>query len=430
MPASFIQIPIALLKFVRESKLTSLQQNLWLYFYEKDPFGDRSVPIPSIAQISAEFGVCTRTIQTAIARLSDLGLMKFSFCYLSVQNTTTNKSSGSKKVRKKEVGKNFHKDDPNCTNEKKISQPGKNFPKDRPGCSSSKKEDRSQTVPDFKQTFSNESERQENKTNKPETDLTVDYWLEDEADCPTLVETENLKERSNCAEVEFIVKEETEEQSQATSNSSKPWLVQDKFDANFVEWLAKKWSSKYGDTLHTARSNVLRHFKKDEGNVAIAWSEYSAEYLDRFKNTQTRLANGLAIKEQEQKRLIENQAALSRPLPAKMSLVSAFPQPESIKAGETIKQLSPVVDDSNWGIKKQYTSKGNTPLNPTQLHSNLPDQKDKQTTNNNKTSTIDWHQLPEAEKPDNPGAYQNWQPEQIEKLADLSQIQNFLKSIS
>ncbi|MGF1489778.1 MAG: hypothetical protein ACFBSE_22050, partial [Prochloraceae cyanobacterium] len=205
MPASFIQIPIELLKFVRQSKLTSLQNNLWLYFYELEPFGDRSVPIPSIGHIAAEFGVCTRSINTAIARLSDLGLMKFSQESLSVQNTTTNRSTNKAKPRKKEVasrqsgvgssnqtkkntnhldntsknntatnsqvstafevGKNFHKDDQNCKNEKKISLDGKNFHQQSSKYSQGGDRVRSQTNSDFKQTLSKESESKNLKSN-------------------------------------------------------------------------------------------------------------------------------------------------------------------------------------------------------------------------------------------------------------------------
>ena len=152
MPCRFIQIPIELLQFVRKSKLTSLQHRLWLYFYELDPFGDRSVPIPSIAQIAAEFEVCTRSIQTAIGRLSDLGLMKFSYANISVQNTTTNIARNSQKVRTKQAGKNFHKDDQFGQNSKKFSKDGKNFPVRSEECSQSKHSTPLQTNSDINQT--------------------------------------------------------------------------------------------------------------------------------------------------------------------------------------------------------------------------------------------------------------------------------------
>ena len=44
----------------------------------------------------------------------------------------------------------------------------------------------------------------------------------------------------------------------ATPNTQipRPWLISGKLDPKFVDWLAQKWSIKYGDNLHTARSNV------------------------------------------------------------------------------------------------------------------------------------------------------------------------------
>ena len=184
----------------------------------------------------------------------------------------------------------------------------------------------------------------------------------------------------------------------------RPWLISGKLDPKFVEWLAQKWSAKYGDILHTARSNVLRHFKKDEQNIIIAWSEYSAEYLDRYRNTQTRIATGLEIAESEQKRLIDNVGALTRPLPEELSPVA-----EQKTAPELIftqAQPKPRQEIKNEILTGEDNDRfvGNKP-------------------------SIDWHKLPtDEEKPENFEAYRQWQPEKIDKPATLRQIQEFLKS--
>ena len=60
MPASFIQIPIELINYVKAKKLSGLQYSLWLFLYSLDPFGDRFVPIPSPEAIASELNVCAR----------------------------------------------------------------------------------------------------------------------------------------------------------------------------------------------------------------------------------------------------------------------------------------------------------------------------------------------------------------------------------
>ena len=153
----------------------------------------------------------------------------------------------------------------------------------------------------------------------------------------------------------------------------------------------------------------MRHFKKDEQNIVIAWSEYSVEYIDRYRNTQTRIATGLEIEEDEQKRLINNVGALIRLLPEELSPV-AEDRASSTTEPTLTKQIPPEVNDNkhisnvSLTIKPDARNVGNKP-------------------------SIDWDELPaDEEKPENFEAYRKWQPEKIDKPATLRQIQEFLKS--
>ena len=68
-----------------------------------------------------------------------------------------------------------------------------------------------------------------------------------------------------------------------------PWLVDGKLDPNFVDWQARDWLKAYGGDLHKKRADVLRHFKKDAANLAIAWEQYRSEQHHRYSNAALRM---------------------------------------------------------------------------------------------------------------------------------------------
>ena len=390
MPCRFVQIPIELIDYVKAKKLSGLQYSLWLFLYSLDPFGDRFVPIPSPEQIAIELNVCARSIQRAAQRLADLDLFDFNVNTWCAKNTTSNKNNT--RTKRSECGQN----DPYVASPTKRSPLGQKAPIDSPNPATSKQSTAFQTYTN-KLDLSYKSETTSKQINNQEPDLEIDFWLEDNVDSSTSLPNQDLKEGSNSACVELKL--------EANENQApRPWLIEGKLDPKFVEWLAQKWSIKYGDNLYTARANVLRHFKKDEQNIIIAWSEYSAEYLDRYRNTQTRIATGLEIAESEQKRLIDNVGALTRPLPEELSLLA-----EQKTAPERI--LTQAQPKPRQEIKNEIlTGEDND-----RFAGNKPN--------------IDWHQLPaDEEKPENFEAYRQWQPEKIDKPATLRQIQEFLKS--
>ena len=454
MPASFIQIPIDLIRYVSERKLSGLQYRLWLHLFALDPFGDRYVPIPSPEEIALELGVCARSISRAAQRLIDLDLFDFNVNSWSAKNTIINKS-GKKSPRTKRS--NFGQKDPGCTNETKKSDSRQKDPTDKPGATNNRHSEPSHTVSDLKQTLSYESEGQENKANIEDIEPIADYWLEDEVDCTTLVKSEDLKEGSNSARVELIRNKKSDVDENITAEivylnsdsdvvvnsiASKnpfnwlppgPWNVGGKLDPQFRDWLAIEWKNRYGGTIHQKRADVLSHFRKDPANLAIRWEQYSDEYLDRYQNTQMRLANGLAIGQEEQKQLIENHGALTKPLPETLSPVAANKQTTTNRlVAVSTKERSSRIDDRTKLVKELPSNttnlENNFPSNENKVHAVLRDTLIQKNWLGNNKFTIDWQQLKEEEKPDNPVAYRNWQPEEIERPADPSQIQEFLRS--
>jgi hypothetical protein len=115
------------------------------------------------------------------------------------------------------------------------------------------------------------------------------------------------------------------EQRQFKWLSDGPWLVEGKLDFSFVTWLAQSWQRQYGGTFHQKRSDVLRHFKKDPANLAIAWEQYAGEHLSRYENAAVRMDNGLEIQPSEQQELLQNLRAVTNPLPDDLNPVVTQP---------------------------------------------------------------------------------------------------------
>ena len=132
--ATFVQIPIDLISYVRSLKLSGTQYDLWLYLWSKDPFGDRFVEIPSPEVIAAELGVNPRTIQRAARRLQDADLFDFQIEAWKCRNTTqsTPIKTPDKKIRVRTKRSNLGQNDPVTDKmiqvRTKRSNPGQNDP--------------------------------------------------------------------------------------------------------------------------------------------------------------------------------------------------------------------------------------------------------------------------------------------------------------
>ncbi|MGF1481348.1 MAG: hypothetical protein ACFB4I_18005 [Cyanophyceae cyanobacterium] len=111
-----------------------------------------------------------------------------------------------------------------------------------------------------------------------------------------------------------------------------PWLVDGKLDPNFVDWQARDWIKAYGGDIHKKRSDVLRHFKKDAANLAIAWEQYRSEQYHRYSNAALRVQSGMPIQAEEQQQLLAYARAITEGLPEEMS-ATAVGQSERVGFG-------------------------------------------------------------------------------------------------
>ena len=101
-----------------------------------------------------------------------------------------------------------------------------------------------------------------------------------------------------------------------------PWLIENKLDSNFVDWQARDWIKAYGGDLHKKRADVLRHFKKDPANLAIAWEQYRSEQHHRYSNAALRMQSGQKIGAEEQQQLLVHSRAITKALPEEMSAIA------------------------------------------------------------------------------------------------------------
>ena len=109
-----------------------------------------------------------------------------------------------------------------------------------------------------------------------------------------------------------------------------PWNINGQLDMNFRDAIAQSWVVAYGGDVHKKKADVLCHFKKDPDNLAIAWEQYQSEYLNRYETTQILMTNGVEIPQEYQRRLINNQRAITQSLPPEINLITAPVIPDSI----------------------------------------------------------------------------------------------------
>ncbi len=59
------------------------------------------------------------------------------------------------------------------------------------------------------------------------------------------------------------------------------WVKDGGLDIEFWEWIAQSWMSKFGSTIHEAKSNVVSHFRKQPEQLLLRWDEYSSQKLKK-----------------------------------------------------------------------------------------------------------------------------------------------------
>lgn len=59
------------------------------------------------------------------------------------------------------------------------------------------------------------------------------------------------------------------------------WVVNGQLDPDFRDWVAASWVSKFNNTIHEARQNVVSHFRKQPEQLVLKWDEYSSQKLKK-----------------------------------------------------------------------------------------------------------------------------------------------------
>ncbi len=144
------------------------------------------------------------------------------------------------------------------------------------------------------------------------------------------------------------------------------WNINGKLDPNFVDWLAKDWQKAYGGDIHKKRADVLRHFKKDPANIAIAWTQYESETRHRYENAALRMNNGLEIQPDEQQQLLSRSRAVSEKMDEQVNPVAVDEKIPNylreIEGGkeenvrECHQEVKPVINSNNVGVTSSNNS--------------------------------------------------------------------------
>jgi hypothetical protein len=191
-------------------------------------------------------------------------------------------------------------------------------------------------------------ENKENRSNQEENGF-------QELDKPNLQENQAIKEENIKSKVgvkgEFSPAAAIAKKTNQIENAEKkfdwlppgPWAIDGKLDPHFRDAIAQDWVNRYGGDLHQRRADVLINFKKDPANLAIRWEQYSSEWHKRYENTHLQLANGVSIKPDYQKRLIENHRAITQPLPPELNPIAIPPgiEPGFILPSVETKAIAP-----------------------------------------------------------------------------------------
>ena len=218
---------------------------------------------------------------------------------------------------------------------------------------------------------------------------------------------------------------------QARFNSWIPegvWRINGKLDPNFVDWLAKDWMKSFGGDFHRKRADVLRHFKKDPANIAIAWTQYESETRHRYENASVRMHNGMEIKAEEQQQLLSRSRAVSEKMSSEVNPVDVTNSAYllQIQGGKEEKVIEchqenkpalmanneEEVSESNWSFPADVESSAE---------------------GINSVSSSQPQDIPRDEKgsAENPDAYRLWQPEKLEgEKVNPAQLRERLASLS
>jgi hypothetical protein len=344
---------------------TYSEWKVWCYLTTFEPFGDKYIELPPLINVLMICKISERTFYRAISKLKELELFDFQYDKAYIRNLTSKNNYdtddsdydthdskamtefarlGSRTV----IGdsqNDTHDSDTDTHDSASIYQ---ELQTDQTSL-----ETRTREKKDEANSLDLENALELEKENELENflDLEKENALENSLDLESATTKPTWSEIPK-TEIQSLVKSESgsvEKFSAVVSAPEKPkpkprpqikaweswppagpWNINGQLDMNFRDAIAQSWVVAYGGDVHKKKADVLRHFKKDPDNLAIAWEQYQSEYLNRYETTQILMTNGVEIPQEYQRRLINNQRAITQSLPPEINLITAPVIPDSI----------------------------------------------------------------------------------------------------
>jgi len=334
---------------LKEANLTAGEWRLWGFLVTSIPFGDKYEELPETLSILSECLISKSVFYRAIAKLQDFGLFDFQDRGFYARNLSYPKVELVEKSSNSSFSQNWESSPRIGKAVPELGKQSQNWENRSPEPLQDKDGDRSQTIKNIKISHIPEGERDQKNENEENQSNQEEKGFQ-ELDKPNLQENQEIKVKKIDSKVgvkgEFspaaaIAKKRNQFENSETFGERSvelqrfdwlppgPWAIDGKLDPHFRDAIAQDWVNRYGGDLHQRRADVLINFKKDPANLAIRWEQYSSEWHKRYENTHLHLANGVSIKPDYQKRLIENHRAITQPLPPELNPIAIPPVVEA-----------------------------------------------------------------------------------------------------
>jgi hypothetical protein len=342
-------------KYLRQY-LTGSEWKLWSYLATLDPFGDKYLELPNTLTVLIECNISKRSFYRAIAKFQELELFDFQDKGFHFRNVSVPKENNSHDMDWRKCATIGTNDATAGTNNATIGTTSiyQELQTDQTSLETRTREKKDEANSlDLENELANENSLDLDLEGKLE--LEKENELENSLDLESATTKPTLSEIPK-TEIQSLAKSESgsvEKFSAVVSAPEKPkpkpkpkpktrievleswppagpWNINGQLDQNFRDAIAQSWVVAYGGDVHKKKADVLCHFKKDPDNLAIAWEQYQSEYLNRYETTQILMTNGIEIPQEYQRRLINNQRAITQSLPPEINLITAPVIPDSI----------------------------------------------------------------------------------------------------
>lgn len=335
-----------------DAGLTANEFKLWLYISLLDPFGDRSVELPSVEEIEEKLKMKKSSYYSTKAKLQKKGFCNFTKHFSNVKNLLGKffkKDSFQEKGNRSEnlelIPENRKTIQENGTHSEKLENPSlKHLQNNDFSSSQTIKTDQTiHTLSDGEkekkekinvlrnEEINNEQHNNSSAVVKNQDQIKNFNYINSEEDKNFRTRsTKVIENQKGLVSLNQSVKDSNLSEVQRHNWNWLPegaWCIEGKLDPNFQEWLAKKWMNKYqnGD-IYEYKANVLSYFRNDPAKLPIRWEQYHSEYLAKAENIKFRLDNDCKISDEQKQEAIARMRAINNVDPSQsVSVVNELP---------------------------------------------------------------------------------------------------------